>query len=64
MSVKSVVNDNKNWTDFCEFVDQNFLQPAMKQLKQEKDINQVFRLQGKIQAYENIMDMRDTVNGR
>ena len=64
MSIKTLVNDHKTFTDFCEFVTENFFRPAEKQLKQETDVQRIFQLQGKIMAYENMLDLRDTVNGR
>ena len=64
MSAKNVVNNKKDWTDFCDFIRENFLNPAEKQLKQETDVHRIFKLQGKISAYENIMNIRDTINGK
>jgi len=64
MTIKTLVNDHKTFDDFCEFVTENFLRPAEKQLKQETDVQRIFQLQGKIMAYENMLDLRDTVNGR
>ena len=64
MGIKNIVNSPKDWEDFREFVSENFLDPAIKQLKQERDQHRIAQLQGKIMAYEQIIDLRDTVNGR
>lgn len=64
MSIKNIVNNKKDFDDFCAFIRENYLKPAEKQLKQEKDVHRIFQLQGKIMAYEAMLDLRDTVNGR
>lgn len=64
MGIKNIVNNYGDWEDFREFVTENFLDPAIKQLKQETDYHRIAQIQGKIKAYEQIIDLRDTVNGR
>ena len=63
MSVKNVVNNKKDWDDFCDFIQENYLGPVQKQIKQETDVHRIFRLQGQIAAYEAIIRIRDTING-
>ena len=63
MSVKQFVNNKKEYDAFCKFIEDNFLSVAYKQLKQEDDVQRLFRKQGEIKAYENMLTLRDIVNG-
>ena len=63
MSVKSFVNNNKEWTAFQDYIEEYFLDVAHKQLKQEDDMMRIYRKQGEIAAYEKMLKLRDIVNG-
>ena len=63
MSIKSFVNNKTEFDAFCSFIEENYLKVAYKQLKQDKDIHQIYRRQGEILALEKMLDLRNTVNG-
>jgi hypothetical protein len=64
MGVKNFVNNPSDYNGTCDFIRENFLVPAEKQLKQERDHHRIAQLQGEIKAYERVIDLRNTVNGR
>ena len=63
MSAKNVVSNKGDWSDFCDFIQESFLKPAVQQIKQETDVHRIFKLQGKIAAYEQMMNVRELLNG-
>ena len=64
MSIKTFVNNNKEWEAFCDHIRENYLGVAMKQIKQDTDPHIIYRRQGEIKAYEAMLQLRDAVNGR
>ena len=62
MILKSLVNNKELWLAFLEEIDER-ITFAHKQMEQAQEPNQLYRLQGEIQALRRMKQLREKLNG-
>ena len=62
MSLKSFVNNKKEWNAFCEEIDSE-IADLHKRLEQSESIAEIHQTQGGIRALRRLKYMREKVNG-
>lgn len=63
MSVKTFVNNNKEWEDFKEYM-LSYIKAEQVTLEQLTKPEDIYRSQGKIQAFRKLLKFKEEVNSR
>tara|TARA_R100000734_G_scaffold17523_1_gene13871 strand:- start:128 stop:316 length:189 start_codon:yes stop_codon:yes gene_type:complete len=62
MSLKSFVNNKKEWDAFCEEIDLQ-ISDLHKRLEQSESVVEIHQAQGGVRALRRLKYLRDKVNG-